>query len=393
MIKVTEIVVALNELDIDAFLVTEFKGRDPMARSLAGLGVDHIFSRRWYLLIHKNGTISTVTHNIEPDVICTSNSTEFQVSRFYYSSRQELERALISALHNTHSVAMTYSPRGEIPVISTVDAGTVEHIKALGITVVSAAELLQRSICRLDQSSYLSHIAAGRKVDQIRKEAFEHIAKNAGRLSEYDAVAFILNRFNEEGLITSHPPCVAVNSNSSLPHYEPSKESSRIIKKGDFVLIDLWAKLNSLGAIYYDITWVGVLRSKPTSEELKVFEVVKSAREGVVDFIKNRTAAGDRVEGREADNLARKIISEAGYGDYFIHRTGHSISTLVHGEGANLDGFESSDSRQLIPYSCFSVEPGIYLKNFGIRSELNVFMLDNSVEVTGEVQSEILCLA
>ena len=392
MINISEIVKSLNELNIDCFLVTDFKGRDSYARKILGLREEQVYSRRWYCLIHRSGSIATVTHQIEPDVLPPSSMSELPISRFYYSSRDELEKSLAAALHNSHTVAMCYSPKAEIPIISTVDAGTAELVRSVGVTLVSAANLLQRCFSKLNQSSYNSHIEAGEKVDQIRKDAFHFIASEAGSITEYDVVGYILNRFDDEGLISDHPPCVAVNENSGFPHYQPTKNGAILIKSGDFVLIDLWAKLKSPEAIYYDITWVGVLRDKPTAEQAKVFSIVQSARDGVVEFIKGRLSNGQAVLGYEADKIARDLISQAGFSANFTHRTGHSINTSVHGEGANLDGYETYDNRELMPWSCFSVEPGIYLRNFGIRCELNLFMLEGSVKVTGEVQDQIVCL-
>jgi len=387
-----EIAKALNDLNLDCLLITDFKGIDPYARKILGLKEDQIFSRRWYYIIHRSGSVATITHNIEPDVIQPPVDAETLVSKFYYSSREELEKSLASALHNSHIVAMCYSPNAEIPIISTVEAGTVELIRSVGVKIVSAGELLQRCFSKLNQSAFDLHIEAGRRVDRIREEAFNFIAKEAGSISEYDVVDYILNRFKDQGLVCDHPPCVAVNENSSLPHYQPTKNSAKLIKLGNFVLIDLWAKLKVPEAIYYDITWVGVLRDRPTAEQSKVFAVVKSARDSVVEFVSNRLEQSEPVYGFEADKVAREIISKAGYGQYFTHRTGHSINAAVHGEGANLDSFETHDSRQLIAWSCFSVEPGIYLKNFGVRSELNLFMLEDKVVVTGKTQEEVLSL-
>jgi Xaa-Pro dipeptidase len=386
------IVSALNELNIDALLVTDFRQRDPYAARILGVESLPLYSRRWFVLIHKTGTVVRIAHRIEPDAVANVIPEHYQSSTFLYSSREELEETVRLALHNTTSLAVCYSPKSDIPIISTIDAGTFDFLNTFGVKLVSAADILQNSFSKLSQNSFESHIEAGRKVDAIRQLAFEYIFRNAGKISEFHVVEFILDQFDKAGLTADHPPCVAVNKNSALPHYEPSQKLSSMIRPDDFVLIDLWAKLKQEKAIYYDITWVGVVREHPSSREEEIFQIVKTARNSVVDLISLRLDSKESVFGYEADRAARDVITKAGYGAHFIHRTGHSISQSVHGEGANLDDFETRDTRRLIPWSCFSVEPGIYLPEFGVRSELNVFMLEDSAVVTGEVQQEIVCM-
>lgn len=383
----TKISTNLEALKIDALLITDFRGRDPFARQILGLNEHKIYSRRWFGIIKKNGECLSICHRIEP-----SSLAEFGDKTLLYSSRNELEQVLKEALKGIKTLALFYSPLAAIPYVSTIDAGIFELIKECGVIPVSADELLQRCFTVLTKSALEDHLEAGRRVDAIRYEAFELLKQRADKITEFEAVQFILKRFKEEELETDHPPCVAVNQNSAIPHYEPSLEKPVKIHRGDFVLIDLWAKLKKSGAIYYDVTWCGVLRNEATEEEEKIFSIVKDARDAAVSFIEEKRAFKKKVKGFEADDIARKLIAKAGYEKNFIHRLGHSISTTVHGEGANLDNFETHDTRELISWSCFSVEPGIYLEKFGVRSELNLFLTDTETIIGGEVQKELLKL-
>jgi len=387
MNQITQIVSALNAAGEEGLLLTDFRRRDPFAYQILGLPLPSHISRRWFVAIHRDGRVCKICHRIEPSVLDAIDG-----ECIFYSSREELESAVQKVLRGWGSVAMCYSPAGGLPIISTVDAGTIELVRSCGVQVVSASEVLQRSSAVLDRLALESHLEAGRKVDRIRGEAFAFLRDGAGRVTEHDAVQFILKRFAEENLETSHAPCVAANAHAALPHYEPAAEGSSLIKQGDFVLIDLWAKLSKPGAIFYDITWCGVLRASPTPEESNVFALVRKARDGAVNLIREKRARGETVCGMDADIHARSIIREGGFGERFIHRLGHSIGENIHGEGANLDSFETCDTRQLIPWSCFSVEPGVYLENFGIRLELNMFLTDTESLVTGEVQTELLTL-
>jgi len=386
------IVSSLNELNIDAFLLTDFRGRDPYARRILELPEDKIYSRRWFVVFHRDGTVKTVTHRIEPSALESIQKQLPGSVNFSYSSRIELQSALKAAFKGAKCVAACYSKEAELPIISTIDAGTLELVQQTGIKVISGAELLQHSFCKLQPESYNQHLKAGAEIDRIRQEAFEFIGATVGTssLREYDVVGFILSKFQAAGLYTDHPPCVAVNSNSALPHYEPDPVNSTIINKGDFVLIDLWAKFNAPDAIYYDITWCGVLREFVIEEEEVVFNLVRVARDAGVNFVKKRVAESEKLYGFEVDRHVREVITKGGFEKYFIHRTGHSIGYSVHGEGANLDDFETHDSREILVESCFSIEPGIYLEKFGVRSELNMFIRPRKAVVTGDIQHEII---
>jgi Xaa-Pro aminopeptidase len=279
-------------------------------------------------------------------------------------------------------VALQYSPHCAILTISMVDAGTVEQVRSIGPEVVSSADLLQLFEARWTPEQLAQHQSAGGKVDAIRRAAFAAIGPESTELS---IQRFILEAFDREGLFTDHGPIVAVNANASNPHYEPTPESHQPVRPGDVVLIDLWAKLKQPGAVYYDITWTGFYGAAIPERVQRVFEVVRDARKKASAFAR----AG--VAGFEVDDVVRGHIREQGFGEYFVHRTGHSIGEDVHGAGANMDNLETHDTRRLIPGLCFSIEPGVYLPEFGIRSEVNVYIQgDGSSLVTGEQQEELV---
>ncbi|HWF48961.1 MAG TPA: M24 family metallopeptidase, partial [Bryobacteraceae bacterium] len=303
------------------------------------------------------------------------------------------QEKLASMLRGIQRVAMQYSPQCAIPLVSVVDAGTVELVRGAGVEVVTSADLLQEFEAAWTDSQLQSHLRAGELVDRVRKEAFEFIGerlRNGLGPTEYEVQQFIRGRFQELDLRTDHGPIVAVNSHASDPHYEPTRHNSAQIQHGDLVLIDMWAKLQTPGAVYYDITWTGFCGESVPSPIQNVFKVVTTARKAASDFVLSRIAGGASPKGFEVDDVARSYIKDRGFGDYFFHRTGHSIGMEVHGTGANMDNWECHDDRLLIPRTCFSVEPGIYLPEFGIRSEVNVYIGEGSARVTGEEQDEIV---
>jgi Xaa-Pro aminopeptidase len=276
-----------------------------------------------------------------------------------------------------------------------VDAGTIELVRGLGVDVRGSANLVQLFEARWTKQQLESHLEAGRRMDRIRGEAFALIrerTRNASALNEWEVQSFLRGRFASEGLETDHGPIVAVNANASDPHYEPNEDRHAPIRPGDFVLIDMWAKLKDAGSVYYDITWTGFCGDSPSADMQNVFAVVSGARNAAVELVQKSIANKVEIAGYQVDDAARGHIEQAGYGEYFIHRTGHSIGIDVHGAGANMDNYETHDERRLIPWTCFSVEPGVYLKEFGIRSEVNVFIGDNAARVTGEMQGELLIL-
>ena len=299
-------------------------------------------------------------------------------------------------LGSSKRIAMQYSPDCAVPYVAMVDAGTIELIRGIGVEIATSANLVQYFEARWSQAQLELHLEAGRRVDRVRREAFERIGtkklRASERVTEWDIQQFIASRFREEGLFTDHGPDVAVNANASNPHYEPKQHASLEIKKGDVVLIDMWAKLDQPDAVYYDITWMGFCGPQPPAAMERVFRIVRDARDRAIRCVEDAMATKRTLCGYEVDDAARNFIRDEGFAEYFFHRTGHSIGTDVHGTGANMDNLETHDERKVIPGTCFSVEPGIYLPGFGVRSEVNVFVDETSARVTGEKQETIVLI-
>ena len=290
---------------------------------------------------------------------------------------------------------MQYSPKNAIPYVAMVDAGTVELVRSCGVKVASSADLVQKYEACWSKEQLDSHQAAGRAIDRIVSDAFRYAAqwvREKKPLNEYDLQQWIRQRFEEAGITTEEGPDVAVNANASDPHYAPTREQSSPIREGDLLLLDVWGKQNTADSVYYDITWMGYLGTKVPEKYAKVFEVLRDARDRAVELIRSRVKTGKPLKGWEVDKAARAVVEKAGYGKYFFHRTGHNIGTSVHGNGANMDGLETHDDRHLIARTCNSVEPGIYLPEFGMRTEVDVYVDEKEARVTGAVQNEILPL-
>jgi Xaa-Pro dipeptidase len=296
-------------------------------------------------------------------------------------------------LFGSKRVAMQYSHNCAIPSVSLVDAGTADLIRSFGVDIVSSANLVQEFESKLTEEQIRTHLEAGRNVDRVRSEAFDFIGQRLRAnepVTEFEVQQFILQRFSQRGLIADHGPIVARNQNASNPHFEPSQQFSSTIELGDLVLIDLWAKLDVPNAVYYDVTWTGVCGERIPERVQEIFETVCQARSKACAFVAERAARRENIAGFEVDDVARAAIEANGLGEFFFHRTGHNIGTEVHGAGANLDNLESHDVRILLPRTLFSVEPGIYLPEFGIRSEVNVLMLDGEAHITGEEQEHLV---
>lgn len=374
--RVQEIQAALREADLDGWLFYDHHLRDPLAYRVLGFTPPRTPSRRWYYLVPAQGEPRKLVHSIENGMI-----DALPGMKLTYAGWQTLTDGLRELLGDCRKVAMQYSPHCAILTISMVDAGTVEQVRALGVDVVTSADLLQQFEARWSEQQYAGHLEAGRRVDAIRRSAFKTI--RAG-MSEYALQQWIRQAFEREGLVTDHGPIVAVNSNASDPHYEPSAEKTAIINPGDVVLIDLWAKLAHPGSVYYDVTWTGYYGATPPDRVQNVFNIVTEARRAGSEVAK------PGLQGFQIDDAVRGVIQAAGFGDHFFHRTGHSIGEDVHGAGANMDNLETHDTRTLIPGTCFSVEPGIYLPEFGIRSEVNVYVTATGAQVTGEEQTQLV---
>jgi len=309
-----------------------------------------------------------------------------------YSSWTEQVEGLRKITGGLKRVAMQYSPNCAIPYVSMVDAGTVELVRSVGLEVVSSAELIQAFEARWTPEQLATHMEAGRRVDKVRAAAFQYVLerlRTGAELTEMDVKRFVLDGFAKAGMVTDHGPIVGVNANASNPHYQPTEENHAPIHNGDLVLLDLWAKLDQPEAVYYDITWTHFLGEDPPDEMRKVFHVVTAARDAAVKRVQDAMASGEGLRGFQVDDASRGVIQAHGYGEYFTHRTGHSIGVEVHGNGANMDNLETHDERRVTPWTCFSVEPGVYLREFGIRSEVNVFVGEGEARVTGAIQREL----
>jgi Xaa-Pro dipeptidase len=290
---------------------------------------------------------------------------------------------------------MQYSAKAAIPYVAMVDAGTVELVRSAGVKVVTSADLVQKYEACWTPQQLDSHLAAGERIDRIVRDAFQQAATHVHEskaLTEYELQQWILEQFASAGIAREQGPDVAVNANASDPHYGPAAGKSAPIREGDLLLLDVWGKMNAPHSVYYDVTWIGFLGAKVPERHAKVFRIAREARDKAVDLILSSIAAQKPLQGWQVDKAARGVIEKAGYGKYFFHRTGHSIGESVHGNGANMDGLETRDVRHLIPRTCTSVEPGIYLPEFGIRTELNVYIGEREARVTGAVQNEILAL-
>jgi Xaa-Pro aminopeptidase len=302
----------------------------------------------------------------------------------YYSAQEELRKNLKKMFGCAKSVAMQYSPKNAIPYVAMVDAGTVELVRSSGPRVVSSADLVQKYEACWSAAQLESHLSAGVEIDRIVRE------KKA--LTEFDLKNWILKEFDAAGIWAEEGPDIAVNAHASDPHYGPTAGSASPIREGDLLLMDVWGKKKTPGSVYYDITWMGYLGAKVPEKYAKVFGIVREARQAATDLIRKQISARKPLQGWQVDKAARRVIEKAGYGKYFFHRTGHSIGERVHGNGVNMDGLETHDVRHLIPHTCNSIEPGIYLPEFGVRSEVNVYVGEGEARVTGAIQNEILAL-
>jgi Xaa-Pro dipeptidase len=380
----------LRSAGLDAWLFYDFHHRDPIASRVLGLNGAGMGTRRWFYLIPSRGVPRKLVHRIEAGAL-----DALPGQKLVYASLEELNKNLPRLIGRARKVAMQYSPRNAIPDVSLVDAGTVEMIRAQGCAVVSSADLVQRFEACWTEDQFQSHQEAGKVIDRVVQEAFAHAAAQVrakANLTEYELQQWILERFRAQTITTEEPPIVAVGSHSGNPHYEPTAAASAPIRDGDLLLLDVWGKIQRPGSVYYDITWVGYLGAEVPRTYERIFDYVREARDQAIAFLRQELSRGRAVKGWQVDRVAREIISQAGYGKYFVHRTGHSIGQEVHGNGANMDSLETHDSRTILPHTCFSIEPGIYLKEFGIRSEVNVYIDGREVGVTGPMQTAILAL-
>ena len=376
---------ALRRQNLDGWLFFDHHLRDPLAYRVLGFMPEKHVSRRWYYLIPAHGEPRGLVHRIEANVLGSLPGEKLP-----YSSWQEQHAQLAALLKGLNRVAMQYSALCAVPYVAMVDAGTCELVRSCGVEIASSAELIQEFEACLDEEQFATHMEAGKRVDRVCAEAFRMIgARLATGVDELTVNQWVREEFRKSGLITDSGPIVGVNAHAGDPHYEPQASTSSPIRKGDLVLLDMWAKLDQPRAVFYDITWMGFC-GEPTESVRHVFEVVKGARDKAIDFVQESAAAGRGIRGFEVDDAARGHIRSMGFGEHFVHRTGHSIGTEVHGTGANMDNLETHDERRILPGSLFSIEPGIYLPEFGVRSEINMFVTTGKAVVTGAVQQDLV---
>ena len=378
---------ALREHNMDAWLFYDHHYRDPIGYRILGLPEDALVTRRWYYLIPAEGEPRKLVHRIEGGRL-----DSLPGSKGVYSSWQELDSGLAAMVAPYQRIAMQYSPRNVIMYVSLVDAGTVEVLRGLGKEVVSSADLVSRFEAVLTDQQIASHYEAQSAIDEVLAEGFREMGRRvrSGRFTEFDMVHWLQEAMRRVDLIWEHGTNVSVNENSADSHYEPVFKHAKEIREGDFVLVDIWARKNRPGTCYYDITWTGVVGREPSEHEQHVFSVVKAARDAAIRTVSDAFANNRPIAGWQADDAARAVIRNAGYGEYFTHRTGHNIGNILHGNGAHLDNLETHDERLLLPNTCFSVEPGIYLDKFGVRSEVNMIATPGKAAVTGRVQQELV---
>ena len=387
--NLTAIQAELARQGLDGWLFFDHHRRDPLAYSVLGFEAPRTPTRRWYYFIPASGKPRGLVHRIESWMIDALPGEKVPYARW-----TEQVNGIKTLIGGSRRIAMQYSPNCAIPYVAMVDAGTVELVRSTGVEVASSAELIQAFEARWTPAALESHLEAGRRVDKVRADAFRLIGertRNGGTVQEVEVKHFVRDAFTKAGLVTDEGPIVGVNANAANPHYEPTDDNTQPIRRGDFVLLDMWAKLDQPGAVYYDITWTGVC-GEPSADHRKIFEIVRGARDAAIERVQSALRAGEAIRGFEVDDAARGKIEAAGYGEYFVHRTGHSIGQEVHGNGANMDNLETHDERRVAAWTCFSIEPGIYLRDFGVRSEIDLFVGDGEARVTGEMQKELLIL-
>jgi Xaa-Pro aminopeptidase len=380
---------ALRDQHLDGWLFYDHHHRDPIAYRILGLP-DSFVSRRWYYFVPAHGEPRKIVHRIESGKLETLPGTTLQ-----YSSWQELEKNLSEVLEGYTKIAMQYSPRNAIMYVSMVDAGTIELLRSLNKDIVTSADLVSLFEAVLTEDQIATHYAAQERIDRVLAGGWKYITdhtRDGDRTTEFEVVTFLRKAMAREGMFTDHGPNCSVGPNSADSHYEPSESLSSPIFRGDFVLIDIFAKLaNRPDSVWYDITWTGVVGRQPTDREQHIFATVRDARDAAIATIEQAYSANRPIAGWQGDDAARNVIRRAGLDEFFTHRTGHNISTEIHGNGAHLDNLETHDERLLLPNTCFSVEPGIYFPGeFGVRSEVDMITRPGKAVVTGPRQTELL---
>lgn len=382
MFDLTAVQKAITSFGFDGWLLYDFRGLNVLARRVIDLPTDTMLSRRWFYFVPAKGEPRKLVHQIEPHSL-----DRLPGSAQSYLRWQELEAGVKSLLGSAGKVAMEYVPRNANPYVSRVDAGTVELVRSFGVEVVPSGDLVQIFEACWDDEQWAMHLEAAKHTRSAYDIAFGFIAdrvRRAGSVQETEVQRSIMDHFQNHGLVADHAPICAVGPHSGDPHYSPGPGSDGTIKEGDFVLIDLWGKLDRPRSVYSDLTWTGFVGKEVPQQYTKIFQIVARARDAGIAKVQEAFRSHTPLQGWQVDDATRAVIEQAGYGQYFCHRTGHSIGQEVHGNGANMDSLETREERRVLPGTCFSIEPGIYLPDFGVRSEVDVFVDKNEqVHVTG----------
>lgn len=391
-LDVAAIAAALRADGFDAWLLYDFHGSNPIAADVTGVGRQggHLATRRWYYLIPASGEPRGLVHAIERHVLAHLPGAFAE-----YAGREQLERGLRDLVRGVRRVAMEYSPQAAIPYLGRVDAGTIEQLRAFGLEIASSGDLVQRFAAVWDAAAVETHMQASEKLYRVKDRAFAAIRDRlrAGTpTTEYDIQQLMAGWFRDEGLVTDSPPIVGAAGNGGNPHYMPTSTVNRPIRPGEMVLLDLWGKLDRPGAVFADITWVGYTGATPPEECVKAFNTVAAARDAAVALVQNAARNGQQLQGWQVDRAASTVLRDAGYGAHVLHRTGHSLGESVHGNGVNMDDYETHDDRRLLPGTGFTIEPGLYFDAFGVRLEINMLVRDRDAIVTGPIQTEIVRL-
>ncbi len=383
----------LRKMGVDGWLFYDFHGRDHIAARILELPSGHMATRRWFYYIPANGTPIKLNHKIEPNYL-----KHLPGDKEIYLPWQELSEKLKSILKDAKSIAMQYSPNNDIPYVSIVDAGTIELIRGFGVEVVSSGNLVSIFESHLTDEEIEDHRKCGEVMLTIKDNAFKYIRKRIDKdnpATEYEVQQYMHQQFRDNGIFWGHGPIVGINEHAGDPHFEPTPENSHKIKEGDLVLIDLFARFENEGSIYFDVTWMGFVGNEIPERVNKLFRIAADARDAGYELVKERYSSNLEVSGAEVDDAVRKVIIDAGYGEYYWHRTGHNIATDCHGNGAHIDNLETKDDRLLIKGTIFSIEPGIYIPEdkLGFRTEIDVIIdNDGNVDVAGDIQQEIIII-
>ncbi|HWF86553.1 MAG TPA: M24 family metallopeptidase [Vicinamibacterales bacterium] len=391
-IDIAAVQAALAADGLDAWLLYDFRGINPIAADVTAVARQggHLATRRWYYLIPVAGEPRALVHAIERHSLAHLPGTTER-----YSRRDQLESGLRRLLSGVRRVAMEYSPNCSIPYVSRVDAGTIELVRSGGAEVVSSGDLVQRFAAVWSAAAITSHLQASDKLYRVKDRAFAAIAqrtRDGVATTEYDIQQLMAGYFRDEGLVSDSDPNVSAVENAGNPHYLPTKSTARAIGRDELVLLDLWGKLDQPGAVFADITWMGFTGRTPPERYAKAFAAIAAARDAAVALVQRAAAGGQELRGWQVDRAASSVLQSAGYGDHILHRTGHSLGESVHGNGVNMDDFETHDDRRLLPGTGFTIEPGVYFDDFGVRTEINMIVHARDAAVSGALQTEILAL-